>query len=225
MGTALGVGAVLGSLLMAWGGAMHHAGQLMLWGTLGWFGCLFVFACTPAYPLALGVLVLMGIAQTLALTNMTVLLLSTTTSAMRGRIMGLRALDVAPLFLGGILAGAATSRVGAPLTTLGWFGLLGVFACTPAYPMALGVLVLMGIAQTVALTNMTVLLLSTTTSTMRGRIMGLRALAVAPLFLGGLLAGAATSRVGAPLTTLGCAVLGLLLTAGIAPWVPRRVTP
>ena len=40
-----------------------------------------------------------------------------------------------------------------------------------------------------------------------------------------LLAGAATSRVGAPLTTLGSAVLGLLLTAGIAPWVPRRVTP
>src|SRR5262249_56516508 len=35
LGTALGVGAVLGSLLMAWGGAMHHAGQLMLWGTLG----------------------------------------------------------------------------------------------------------------------------------------------------------------------------------------------
>ena len=62
--------------------------------------------------MALGVLVLMGIAQTLALTNMTVLL-STTTSAMRGRIMGLRSLAVAPLFLGGILAGAATSRGGA----------------------------------------------------------------------------------------------------------------
>jgi hypothetical protein len=54
--------------------------------------------------------------------------------------------------------------------------------------------------------------------------MGLRALAVAPLFLGGILAGAATSRVGAPLTTMGCAVLGLLLTAGLAPWVPRRGT-
>jgi hypothetical protein len=99
-----------------------------------------------------------------------------------------------------------------------------LFACTPAYTMALGVLVLMGIAQTLALTNMTVLLLSTTTSAMRSRIMGLRSLAVAPLLLGGILAGAATSRVGAPLTTMGCAVLGLLLTAGIAPWVPRRVT-
>ena len=33
LGTALGVGAVLGSLPMAWGGAVHHAGQLMLWGT------------------------------------------------------------------------------------------------------------------------------------------------------------------------------------------------
>ena len=59
----------------------------------------------------------------------------------------------------------------------------------------------------------------------RPDIDGLRALAVAPLLLGGILAGAATSRVGAPLTTMGCAVLGLLLTASIAPWVPRRVTP
>jgi MFS family permease len=136
LGTALGVGAVLGSLLIAWSGAVHHAGRLMLWGTLGWFGLLGVFACTPAYPMALGVLVLMGIAQTLALTNMTVLLLSTTTSAMRGRIMGLRALAVAPLLLGGILAGAATSRVGVPLTTLGCavLGLLLTAGIAPWVP-------------------------------------------------------------------------------------------
>jgi Transmembrane secretion effector len=136
LGTALGVGAVLGSLLMAWGGAMPHTGQLMLWGTLGWFGFLFVFACTPVYTMALGVLVLMGIAQTVALTNMTVLLLSTTTSAMRGRIMGLRALAVAPLLLGGILAGAATSRVGAPLTTMGCavLGLLLTASIAPWVP-------------------------------------------------------------------------------------------
>jgi predicted MFS family arabinose efflux permease len=136
LGTALGGGAVLGSVLMAWSGAVHHAGRLMLWGTTGWFALLVVFACTPVYTLALGVLVLMGIAQTLALTNMTVLLLGTSSSAMRGRIMGLRSLAVAPLLLGGILAGAVTSRVGAPLTTMGCavLGLLCTAAIAPWVP-------------------------------------------------------------------------------------------
>jgi hypothetical protein len=82
----------------------------------------------------------------------------------------------------------------------------------------------MGMAQTCALANMTVLLLGTARSDMRGRVMGLRSLAVAPLFLGGTLAGAATTSFGAPLTTVGCALVGLLITGGVAPWIPRRVT-
>lgn len=136
LGTALGVGAVLGSVLLAWRGAMHHAGRLMLWGTLGWFGLLGVFASTSAYTVALGVLVLMGIAQTYALTNMTVLLLGTARHDMRGCIMGLRALAVAPLVLGGTLAGAATASLGAPLTTLGCalLGLLLTGAIAPWIP-------------------------------------------------------------------------------------------
>jgi len=136
LGTALGVGAVLGSVLMAWSGAVHHAGRRMLWGTTSWFALLVVFARTPAYTLALGVLVLMGMAQTLALTNMTVLLLGTSSSAIRGRIMGLRSLAVAPLLLGGIVAGAATSRVGAPLTTMGCavLGLLITAGIAPWIP-------------------------------------------------------------------------------------------
>jgi hypothetical protein len=69
-----------------------------------------------------------------------------------------------------------------------------------------------------------VLLLGTARSEMRGRVMGLRSLAVAPLLLGGTLAGAATTWVGAPLTTLGCAVIGLLITRGVALWIPRRLT-
>jgi hypothetical protein len=108
--------------------------------------------------------------------------------------------------------------------TLGWFGLLGVFVYTPDYVLAIGVLVLMGMAQMMALTSITVLLLGTTRSDMRGRVMGLRSLAVAPLLLGGTLAGAAATSVGAPLTTMGSAIIGRLVTGGIAPWIPHRVT-
>jgi sugar phosphate permease len=98
-----------------------------------------------------------------------------------------------------------------------------LFALTPAYTVALGLLVLMGVAQTFSLTNMAVLLLGTASSDMRGRVMGLRSLAVAPLFVGGTLAGAATTRIGAPLTTIACAVIGLLIVLWVAPRIPRHM--
>lgn len=118
LGSALGLGSLLGSFLMAYVGAVQHAGRLMFLGTTGWLVLLIVFALVPHYETALGVLVLMGIAQTFSLTNITVLLLGTASSDMRGRVMGLRSLAVAPLFLGGTLAGAATTSIGAPLTTI-----------------------------------------------------------------------------------------------------------
>jgi hypothetical protein len=94
-----------------------------------------------------------------------------------------------------------------------------VFALTPNYEVGLGLLVLTGVAQAMSLTNITIMLLSTSTSDMRGRIMGLRSLAVAPLFLGSMLSGAATEEIGAPLTTVICALIGIAGTLGVAPWV------
>jgi hypothetical protein len=83
----------------------------------------------------------------------------------------------------------------------------------------LGVLVLTGMAQAMCLTNMTIMLLSRSTSDMRGRIMGLRSLAVAPLFLGSMLSGVAAEEIGAPLTTIICALIGVVGTLGVIPWV------
>ena len=48
------------------------------------------------------------------------------------------------------------------------------------------------------------------------------ATAVAPLFVGGTLAGAATTRIGAPLTTIAGAVIGLLIVLWVAPRIPRH---
>jgi predicted MFS family arabinose efflux permease len=136
LGSALGIGSLLGSLLMAGMGAVQRAGRLMLAGTIGWLVLLILFALTPAYTMALGLLVLMGVAQTFSLTNMTVLLLGTASSDMRGRVMGLRSLAVAPLFVGGTLAGAATTWIGAPLTTIACavIGLLIVLWVAPRIP-------------------------------------------------------------------------------------------
>jgi MFS family permease len=118
LGAALGVGSFVGSLLMAALGTLQHAGWLMLVGTMLWLVSLIGFAITPEYSVALGVLIVLGIAQTMALTNIAILLLGTASGEMRGRVMGLRSLAVAPLFPGGALAGAAAGSIGAPATTI-----------------------------------------------------------------------------------------------------------
>jgi len=109
--------------------------------------------------------------------------------------------------------------------TVLWNGFEVVFALTPNYYWGLGMLVLTGMAQTICLTNITIMLLSRSSSDMRGRIMGLRSLAVAPLFLGSMLSGAAAEEIGAPLTTLVCALIGVAGALGVAPWVlgTRRI--
>ncbi len=131
LGAALGVGALLGSMMMVTIGTRFPPGLLMLIGTGVWSLLEVVFALTPNYYAGLGILVLTGVAQAMCLTNITIMLLSRSTSDMRGRIMGLRSLAVAPLFLGSMLSGAAAEEIGAPLTTMicaliGIAGTLGV---------------------------------------------------------------------------------------------------
>ncbi len=131
LSAAMGVGALLGSLLMITIGTRFPTGLLMLLGTGVWSLFEVVFALTPNYYMGILILMLTGIAQAISLTNMTIMLLSTSTSDMRGRIMGLRSLAVAPLFLGSMLSGAAAEAFGAPLTTIvcaliGMAGTLGV---------------------------------------------------------------------------------------------------
>jgi MFS family permease len=117
LGAALGMGALLGSLLMVNMGSMRRAGLMMLVGTFLWSAFELMFAFAPSYPVALGMLILTGMAQAISLTSMSIMLLSTSTSDMRGRVMGLRSLAIAPLFLGGLLSGAAAEQFGAPMTT------------------------------------------------------------------------------------------------------------
>ena len=136
LGAALGVGALLGSWLMMSIATLQRAGLLMLVGTLLWQGFLLVFAITPIYDMALGVLVLLGIAQSLCLTSISIMLLGTGQSAMRGRLMGLRSLAVAPLFCGSMLSGVAAEHLGAPLTTIicALIGLVLVVCIAPWVP-------------------------------------------------------------------------------------------
>ncbi len=136
LGATMGVGALLGSWLMVAVGTVPRAGSLMLAGTLLWQFLLLIFALTPNYYTALGVLVFLGIAQTVSLTSITILLLGTVNTEMRGRMMGLRSLAVAPLFVGTLLSGVVAESHGAPLATVACaaVGILVVIALAPWVP-------------------------------------------------------------------------------------------
>ena len=134
------------------------------------------------------------------------------------------ALGVGALLSSWFMVAAGTVQRAGPLMLVGtlvWQCLILVFALTPNYYVALGVLVLIGMSQTMSLTNSSIMLLGTGRREMRGRIMGLRSLAVAPLFFGSLFSGVAAEHIGAPQTAIICAVIGILVVMGIAPWVPR----
>ncbi len=136
LGAAAGAGALLGSFAMIKISALQRAGQMMVWGTFAWSLLVLIFVLIPSYELALGVIILVGVLQTISLTNMTIMLLNTSSADMRGRIMGLRALAVAPHFLGGILAGGIAEHFGAPQAAIvcGVVGMIVTLAVAPWVP-------------------------------------------------------------------------------------------
>jgi predicted MFS family arabinose efflux permease len=136
LGAFLGIGALLGSWLMVAMGTIQRAGPMMLIGTLLWQCFILVFALTPNYYLAIGVLLFVGMAQTMSLTNISIMLLGMGSREMRGRVMGLRSLAVAPLFFGSFLSGIAAEHTGAPQTAImcAVVGILIVLGIAPWVP-------------------------------------------------------------------------------------------
>ncbi len=136
LGAVAGAGALLGSFAMIKISTLQRAGQIMVWGTFAWSLLVLIFALIPNYEIALGALILIGILQTISLTNMTIMLLNTSSPNMRGRIMGLRSLAVAPHFFGGLLAGAVAEHFGAPEAAIvcGVIGMAVTLAVAPWVP-------------------------------------------------------------------------------------------
>ena len=129
---------------------------------------------------------------------------------------------VASFSLGALCASATIavtggSRQPARFTLVGsalWYAFLLVFAHLRRLELGLAVLFAAGFAQSMAMISMTADLLGTSGDRFRGRVMGVRMLAVYGLPLGLMLAGALIDRLGFPLTVtvlvttgLGCTVL------------------
>ncbi len=102
------------------------------------------------------------------------------------------------------------------ISSAAWFAVLLVFAQVTSAPAGIVCLVLAGFAQSFSMISLSVVLLRATSPQFRGRIMGVRMLAIYSLPIGLLTAGALIDRVGfAPTATL-YAVVGLICTLLIA---------
>lgn len=88
------LGAVTGSLIVAWTRGHGSAARMMVMGLVAWYLCLTVFAFTGAKLSGAVVLYIVGIFHSLAMVSMSVALLSMVDAPMRGRVMGVRILAI-----------------------------------------------------------------------------------------------------------------------------------
>jgi MFS family permease len=98
------------------------------------------------------------------------------------------------------------------------------FSLSTSYSLSLVLMACIGVCEAASMTTMTPLLMLQTPKEMRGRIMGVRSLAVLPLSLGSIMSGAIASQFGAP--TAGVAngallVSSILLIVMLVPSVRR----
>ena len=130
--------------------------------------------------------------------------------------------------LGGLAGSLALSVVGSGRrpavlmisASLVWHVVLVGFVRAPSLPFGIAALAMAGFVQNFCMIPMSLVILRTASDRFRGRVMGLRMLAIYGLPLGLTLAGALTERIGLAVTgTLYCAI-GFLVTAGI--WVRWR---
>jgi predicted MFS family arabinose efflux permease len=128
---------------------------------------------------------------------------------------------VASFAFGGLVASAATVVTGgarhperATLVATGvWYAVLLAFGQVGSMGPGLVALVMAGFAQNVAMISMSATLLAAAGAGFRGRVMGVRILAVYGLPVGLIASGFLIDRLGYPLTITVASALGLILTA------------
>ncbi len=131
---------------------------------------------------------------------------------------------VASFASGALIGSLALSIIGARVaparfmmaTTMVWYASLLGFVMTPSLPVAMALLVVAGCAQSLSMVTLAIMLLRTSEERYRGRIMGVRMLAIYTLPLGLLVAGVMIPRIGYASTALIMVTTGILLTLCIA---------
>jgi MFS family permease len=106
------LGSLIGSVSVSIGGRVLRPARMMIVFALFWYALLLVFAYMPAPGSARVALLLAGLAQSLSLVPMSVLLLHSAGERFRGRVMGVRMLAIYGLPIGLLLAGVLIPWIG-----------------------------------------------------------------------------------------------------------------
>ena len=122
---AYSAGAFLGSVVIAGIGNMQRVGRMMSLGSVGWHASVAALAGVAVFNVSLGLLALAGLVQSFTMVTMSILLLGSTPTEIRGRIMGLRSLAVYGLPLGLLASGAIADTFGITYALVG-NGVIGI---------------------------------------------------------------------------------------------------
>jgi predicted MFS family arabinose efflux permease len=120
------LGSFLGSIAISFAGRMVRPARMMLVFAIAWYALLLVFAQMPGPGAGRISLVFAGVAQSLSLVPMSVMLLNTAGERFRGRVMGVRMMAIYGVPLGLLAAGALIDRIGFAATA-SIYCILGVF--------------------------------------------------------------------------------------------------
>lgn len=108
-------GALLGSIALVVMGSPRNPERVMVLNIALWYALLFVFAHVRTFAVAMPLLMVTGLVQSLAMIAMAASLLQAAGDRFRARVMGVRTLAVYGLPLGLMAAGALVERLGYPV--------------------------------------------------------------------------------------------------------------
>jgi MFS family permease len=108
-------GALVGSIALVVLGSPRNPERVMVLNIALWYAFLFVFAHVQTFALAMPLLMLTGLVQSLAMIAMAASLLQAAGDRFRARVMGVRILAVYGLPLGLMAAGVLIERLGYPV--------------------------------------------------------------------------------------------------------------
>ena len=131
---------------------------------------------------------------------------------------------VASFAVGGLIGSLIVSMIGRVIrparvmivSSLVWYTMLLVFAQVQDHTAGMAMLMLAGLAQSVCMVTLFVVVLRIASDKFRGRVMGVRMLVIYSLPLGLLAAGALIDLIGFRFTATLYAVIGLMFTVAIA---------
>ena len=109
-------GSLLGSIAISLAGRSLRPARMMVVFALGWYAALLLFVQMPNPVSGRLALVIAGVAQSLSLVPMSVLLLHSAGERFRGRVMGVRMLAIYGVPIGLLAAGGMIDYLGFPVT-------------------------------------------------------------------------------------------------------------